>query len=115
MTKEEILKSFAKNLVLWKKDSGHQMQSDIDLARSVYKDNKKDLIEIMNDWLLDNNKPAFQHAALRIIKDLKIYELKQNVYDLKNEILRTRKMPYLKYDLEVVDKTISVLEKEEGR
>jgi hypothetical protein len=60
--------------------------------------------------MLNNNKSSLQRTALRIIADLKLYELKQNVYNLKNGIIRTIKMPYRKYDLEVVNKTISVLE-----
>lgn len=110
MTKDEILKEFENIITNSPKDSASHVVEYLELARFVYKDNKIELIEIFQDWLLDNNNPAIQHAALRSIADLKIVELKNEVHTLKGEILKTRKQPFIRYDLEMVEKTISVLE-----
>jgi hypothetical protein len=110
MTKDEILAEFDKISFLNERDTGTQMQSSLEFAKIVYKDNKIELIEVLHDWLLNDN-PNTQLFALLIIKNLKIYELKKDVYSLKSEVIKTRKQPFLRDDLKYVEKTISVLEK----
>lgn len=110
MKKEELLDIFKKFFALNEKDSGYISVYGIELAKNLYPENKDIFISILKDWINEKDKPSVQIFALSIIEDLKIKDVLENIYNLRTEIERTRKMPYLKDDLEIVNKTISVLE-----
>ena len=110
MKKEELLDIFEKFFTLNERDSGYISIYGIELAKNLYTENKDIFISMLKDWINESDKPSVQIFALSIVEDLKIKELLENVYNLKTEIERSRKMPYLKDDLQIVNKTISVLE-----
>jgi len=112
MTKEEILELFEDDFDLNNRDSSIEIQRFFKLAENLCKTNKKDFIPVINDWLESNDNPNMQIIALFVICNSKIYELRQEVQNLKTNIRQTRKTPFLEADLEVVDKTIAVLEQE---
>ena len=110
MKKEELLDIFKIFFSLNEKDSGYISIYGIELAKNLYPENKDVFISILKDWINENDKPSVQIFAVSIIEELKIKELLKDVYFLRTEIESTRKMPYLKDDLEIVNKTISILE-----
>jgi hypothetical protein len=110
MKKEELLDIFEKFFTLNERDSGYISIYGMELAKNLYPGNKDIFIGMLKDWINESDKPSVQIFALSIIEDLKIIELLENVYNLRTEIERIRKMPYLKDDLEIVNKTISILE-----
>lgn len=115
MTKKEILEAFEAINDPTNRDTGSAMQRDFELARTIYSTSQPELIEILRDWLADNSNPPVQRFALNVIDDLKIVQLKLDVENFREAIMKTRKPPFLEADLKAVEETISTLSKRKYR